>query len=546
MTEIPSARHHVQSDMGSPRWGGIWLIFAALAMVAFFWTGIAELIEVWQLPEYSHGPLIPILSALLFLRHLKSVPARDGPPNRVWPGVILLVVSLAFGAVGRLIDIDDIVAYGLILWVGAIILICFGWDTGKQFWPSVLHLVFMLPLPGALYYAVSTYLQGISSELGVFFVRLLDISVFLDGNIINLGVYKLHVAEACSGLRYLFPILSFSYIFAALYQGPFWHKAVLLLAAAPITIFMNALRIAIAAVVVNEYGVAHVEGFAHFFEGWVIFMSCVLLLFVLAVILVRLHPQRRRLVDVLDLETNGLWTQVRRAKFLHPSAALIGAGLLTAVGALFSESLPARPTVIADRYQFVVFPKELEDWRRGPHSSLDPETEAVLAADDYLSVRLERAEHSVPVELFIAWYENQNRGGVHSPEVCLPGGGWEIANLNSIVAPIDTGDSAASFTLNRAIIQKGMERMLVYYWYDQQGLRTASVLDAKFRLLQSKIRHGRNDSAIVRLLTPIQSGEDVAAAEARLKDSLGAVLKTLPRFIPGHGPTAGHVSESRS
>jgi exosortase len=72
----------------------------------------------------------------------------------------------------------------------------------------------------------------------------MSVPVFLEGNIIDLGVYKLHVAEACSGLRYLFPILSFSYIFAVLYKGPMWHKAVLLISAAPITVLMNSVRIA--------------------------------------------------------------------------------------------------------------------------------------------------------------------------------------------------------------------------------------------------------------------------------------------------------------
>ena len=113
----------------------------------------------------------------------------------------------------------------------AILLISFGWSQGKRFWPPVLHLVYMLPLPGVLYFKMSTFLQAISSELGVWFLQLMSVPVFLEGNIIDLGVYKLHVAEACSGLRYLFPILSFSYIFAVLYKGPMWHKAVLLLAA---------------------------------------------------------------------------------------------------------------------------------------------------------------------------------------------------------------------------------------------------------------------------------------------------------------------------
>nr|WP_231040479.1 archaeosortase/exosortase family protein [Bacillus velezensis] len=85
----------------------------------------------------------------------------------------------------------------------------------------------MLPLPQILYWELTIALQLISSELGVWLIRLADIPVFLEGNIIDLGVYKLQVADACSGLRYLFPILSFSYLMAILYRGPFWHKAVL-------------------------------------------------------------------------------------------------------------------------------------------------------------------------------------------------------------------------------------------------------------------------------------------------------------------------------
>src|SRR5690606_20774750 len=152
--------------------------------------------------------------------------------------------------------------------------------------------VYMLPLPGALYYGLSTWLQGVSSELGVYFLDLLRVPVYLEGNIIDLGPYRLHVAEACSGLRYLFPILSFSYIFAVLYQGPMWHKAVLLLAAAPITVVMNSARIALAGVIVNRWGIDHVEGFTHFFEGWVIFLSSVVLLFLLAWLLLRLRWPR--------------------------------------------------------------------------------------------------------------------------------------------------------------------------------------------------------------------------------------------------------------
>lgn len=511
-------------------WGLVWFALAVLGAAVFFAPGLDALLIGWQLPEYSHGPLIPVLSLLLFLRQLKSVPERPGPINDRWVGVAVVALALSFAALGRMAGIDDVVAYALILWVGGILLISFGWSTGKHFWPPVLHLVYMLPLPDTLYYKLSIWLQFISSELGVWFLRLLAVPVFLDGNIIDMGVYKLHVAEACSGLRYLFPILSFSYIFAVLYKGPMWHKAVLLLAAAPITVLMNSVRIAIAGYIVNTYGTDWVAGFTHFFEGWVIFVACVILLFGLARIMLFLHPARMSLAEALDLDTTGLWTQARRIRLVQPSAALIAAAVLAGAASLTWYALPDRGQIGVARESFQLFPREIGDWQSGPHQQLDPYVEETLGADDYRQVTLSRPD-GAEVGLFMAWYADQARGGVHSPEICLPGAGWEIAWLERADITAETG-SAVPFMINRAIIQKGETRMMVYYWFDQKGRKVAWDLAAKLWLVVDGVRTGRTDGGLVRLTTLIETDESDAEAEARLMEVVGALQDPLPRFIP--------------
>ncbi len=508
--------------------GVFWLLFMTVAALFLFQEALGELFVAWQLPEYSHGPLIPVLSILLFLRHLKVVPVQTAPVTDRDPGVALMLFALALGLAGKLIEIGDIVTYALILWVGAVLLICFGWRQGRQFWSPVLHLVYMLPLPGALYYGVSTYLQGVSSELGVFFLQLLQIPVFLEGNIIDLGIFKLHVAEACSGLRYMFPILSFSYIFAVIYRGPTWHKATLLVSAVPITILMNSVRIAVAGIIVNYFGLEHLEGFSHFFEGWVIFMLCIAALLVLAAVLLRLRPDRVKLRDALDLETDGLGEQAMRLRYVEPSRALVGSSLVIAVLAISWHIMPTREPVTVNRDPFTLFPRSIADWQAGPQRALDPQVEVILAADDYYSSTITKPSVNQPVDLFIAWYADQLSGGVHSPEVCLPGGGWEIAELNQINA---TDLSDAPFNLNRAVIQKGTSRMLVYYWFEQQGQRTASGFTAKMQLMTGKLTNGRQDSGLVRLTTPIDPNEGIDAAETRLNDAMQNVLIPLPRFI---------------
>ncbi|MEM9579918.1 MAG: archaeosortase/exosortase family protein, partial [Pseudomonadota bacterium] len=103
---------------GLANWGLFWLLVACLGAGLFFVEGLNALLAAWQLPEYSHGPLIPVLSGLLFLRQLKDVPVQTGPINDRWVGVAVVAGSLILGAMGKLANIHDIVAYALILWTG--------------------------------------------------------------------------------------------------------------------------------------------------------------------------------------------------------------------------------------------------------------------------------------------------------------------------------------------------------------------------------------------------------------------------------------------
>jgi len=513
-------------------WGMFWLLIATIAALIFFSDGINTMLAAWQLPEYSHGPLIPVLSAFLFLKQLKDYPINPDLHRNRWPGVALITLSLVIGAMGIMAGIGDIVAYALILWVGGVLLVSWGWDTGKHFWPGVVHLVYMLPLPGVIYYKVTSALQLISSELGVFFLRLADVPVFLDGNIIDLGTLKLHVAEACSGLRYMFPIMSFSYIFAALYRGPAWHKAVLLLAAVPIAVFMNSVRIAVAGMIVQYYGNDWLEGFTHFFEGWVIFLACILILFALAWLMLFLHPERPTLLKALDLDTDGLMEQIGRLQFVQSSKAMVTAGVLMVAGVLALQALPDRGGVVPERDSFALFPRSLGEWeQQSVRQTLDPQVVATLAADDYHLVTYNKDRGSYPVDLFMAWYNDQSKGGVHSPEICLPGAGWEIAWLERSDIT-EAMQSDAPFNINRAVIQQGETRMMVYYWFQQKDRRIASDFAAKYWLMIDGIRTGRTDGALVRLTTPIGPDESDAVAEARLKEVLIEMQTPISRFIP--------------
>lgn len=531
MAETGTIEPQIAPGTGQLGLGGV--MFAALVLVSLpiFWFGFESLIAAWSTAEYSHGPLIPLISLYLFLRELRKSPLPQAQVNDRWHGIALIGFSLILAYLGNLMQVADIVTYAFILWVGGVVLTVFGWKRGKTHWAPVLHLIFMLPLPQILYWKLTIFLQTVSSVIGVWIVSLAGIPVFLEGNIIDLGVYKLQVAEACSGLRYLFPILSFSYLFSILYSGPIWHKAVLLLAAAPLTVLMNSFRIGIIGVLVNSYGIEQAEGFLHFFEGWVIFLLCIGALFLMAVLLQRTSPDPKPLADTIDLDFEGFGQIAKRVFGIRLSAALITGVAITAVASAILIFAPKAERVIVDRAPFSLFPRNIDGWS-GYTSKLDPAIQVVLGADDYVNATFSQPDENQYISMFVAYYEDQTSGeGIHSPEICLPVGGWEIFSLEPYSIDM-TSTPYGEFQVNRAVIQKGTSMQLVYYWFEQRGERLTNDVKAKISVLADSMATGRADGALVRFVTPIGPDETQELADARLQRFMALSLQKLPRFVP--------------
>jgi exosortase D (VPLPA-CTERM-specific) len=508
-------------------------LFAALLLAGLplFWMGFVSLASAWSTAEYSHGPLIPLISLYLFLRELRIAPLPDASPGPRWPGIVVIVGSLLVAGLGNLMRVPDIITYAFIIWVAGVVLVAFGWRRGITHMLPVFHLIFMLPLPQFLYWKLTIFLQGVSSQLGVWFVERAGVPVFLEGNVIDLGVYKLQVAEACSGLRYLFPILSFSYLFAILYRGPLWHKAVLLLTAAPLTVLMNSFRIGVIGVMVNHYGIEQAEGFLHFFEGWVVFLICVALLFLLAILLQRFAPNPLSLTEAIDLDFEGFGRIFTRIFRVRATVAMLAAVLLTGAASAAWQFLPARQIEVLNRDPLALYPRSVDGWS-GYTTQLTPDIEKVLAADDYLNAFYQKPGEDDLVSFFVAYYNKQTEGqGIHSPEVCLPTGGWEVFSMEA--TPVDmTAVGYGMIDANRAVIQKGTSKQLVYYWFEGRGKRMSNDFQAKMSVLRDSLTIGRTDGALVRFVTPIGPDEAEADADARILRFMEQSLKSLPRFVP--------------
>jgi exosortase D (VPLPA-CTERM-specific) len=342
-------------------------------------------------------------------------------------------------------------------------------------------------------------------------------------------VMKLQVVEACAGLRYMFSLLSFGYICAYLYQVEIWKRVIIFLSTIPITILMNSLRIAIVGITVNLYGVEAAEGFTHNFQGIAVFSICLLLLFIEMWLLTKVG-RKSSFRQVFGIDFSNKDNQPHDSTSAAISNPYIIGLLLISLASFATSTLSERIEQIPSRSSLVKFPTQIGSWE-GNFRKISPEVIQKLNFSDYLLADYRQASNGIPVDFYIAYYETQRKGASpHSPRVCIPGGGWEISNISRQTALINHQEKPLLF--NRAIIKKGSNTQLVYYWFQQRGRSIANEYLMKWYLLTDAIVRNRTDGALVRLVTPILPNEKIEDADRRLLEFASESYGLLKEYIP--------------
>ena len=512
---------------------GVITLLIAIGLTTVFYDGLRQMVGGWNKEEYSYAYLVPVISAWLIWQKRADLAAIQPRPS--WVGVGVVLLGLLIGMFGKLSTIYTVIHYAFIVMIIGVAWTSVGWRGVKIIWAPLLYLAFMVPLPEFLYRNLSAELQLISSSLGVVIIRLLNIPVFLEGNVIDLGTYKLQVVEACSGLRYLFPLMSFGFLCAYLYNGPHWHKLVLFASTLPITVLINSVRIGVTGALVDNFGIASAEGFLHLFEGWIIFLAAVGLFFGMMLIMARLAGRGGSLGDLLNLDL--LWpTQKKRSEPMASSSQhgawpmIAVAGLLVAAS-VATNSAPVREDVIPPRQSLALFPMAVNDWR-GQEQVLEKQYQDALKLDDHILADYWRPGEQRPVNLWIAYYASQRTGAsAHSPRSCIPGGGWEITDLSDHRLG-GVADDGGDITVKRAVIAKGLSKQLVYYWFQQRGRHMTNEYVVKWMIFWDALTRKRTDGALVRLVTTVPEGTDISAADARLAAFLREVHPLTHAYIP--------------
>ena len=172
--------------------------------------------------------------------------------------------------------------------------------------------------------------------------------------------------------------------------------------------------------------------------------------------------------------------------------------LLLATSAFIARA--SKPEIVPAREPLSGLPMQIGSWMGHDSPPMDPQIRDVLGVDDYID-RTYYSPELFPTGLYVGYYRSQREGDtIHSPLNCLPGAGWNPVTKGHITIPVE-GDGRIE--INRIVIQKGMDRQLVLYWYQSHGRVIASEYWGKIYTVLDALRTNRTDAAMVRIVCPI-------------------------------------------
>jgi EpsI family protein len=210
--------------------------------------------------------------------------------------------------------------------------------------------------------------------------------------------------------------------------------------------------------------------------------------------------------------------------FVVAGCLLGGAGLLAA---------KSRTEVIPARESFGLFPMQIGEWHGRALPDFDAEILAVLGVDEYVNRAYTRGPQYV--SLYVGYYGSQRQGDtMHSPLNCLPGAGWlPVRQEHSTLQVRDEG-RIRSIEVNDFVIQKGLDRQVVLYWYQGHGRVVASEYWGKVYTVVDSLRLNRTDGSLVRVVAPVLGNEPGAEDRARgeAMQFVRDMFPQLSRFLP--------------
>jgi exosortase len=292
--------HSVRS---TSRWSAclaMLLLVAALAVLAWgYWPAYQDMAVEWRNPQYSHGYLVPVFALIMLglrrdhLARIKLDVYPAGLPVIILAGVLRFAENYYFGQ-------EWVDSVSLLVFLAGLALLVGGWPALRWAGPSIIFLVFMIPLPFTVEVTFSGQLQLIATTASTYVLQTLGQPALSQGSVIiinrgeSLNEVRLNVVEQCSGLRMLLIFFALSTAVCFLMRGTWWEKSLVFVSAVPIALIANITRISVTGLLYVYSDEKFAQLVFHDLAGWLMMPFALILLWIELRILARLFVETRR------------------------------------------------------------------------------------------------------------------------------------------------------------------------------------------------------------------------------------------------------------
>src|ERR1700677_3025684 len=268
---LPDAEKELRRANSAP-WL-VWLPYAAIAillLVIYYRVAFKLVYDWYTIPDYSHGFLVPFFA--LFLLWDKRKTLSNTPIQQSWRGIALVVFAIVILILG-VYGVELFTArISFVFLLAGLIWTLFGSRMLRELCFPLLVLVLAIPFPTILFNQITFPLQLFASRIASDILPMLGVPVLLEGNVIQLPVMKLEVAEACSGIRSLMSLFTLAVFYGYFLERTTTRRVILALASIPIAVTANVFRIVGTGLCVQYWDPDKALGFFHEFSGWVMFV----------------------------------------------------------------------------------------------------------------------------------------------------------------------------------------------------------------------------------------------------------------------------------
>lgn len=501
------------------------IVILTVLFIAAYYVPLKSMVNIWwENVDYSYGFLIPPTSAYLLWEKRKTL---GGIPIRsawgILPILVFFILISIYGILGSSGNVSmPSIPILIILFTG----FCFGIEAVKRLILPLGFLFLMIPVPAFLERSVGMYLKAMSSKLGGAFIRLFNIPVNVSGNIIDLGTIQLQVVDACSGLRYIFPLLALGILYAYFFERIVWKRLFLVFITIPLGVAINALRIGVTGILTDMFGSKVSEGFFHGFSGLVLFVFAFIMLFVISRLLSVFSPKAAAGKESTGPKSGDATPVVESKK--TTGAFLFSAAVLSCV-AVLSLSTGTMPAVVIDG-GIQGFPLLIGEWKGRPEK-VDPVIVKESGAEEAFSGDFINGSGSA-ISLYMGYRSTaflSNENFFHSPTVCIPSSGWAEQEVKR--RTITNVPYFGSLEVTKMVIEKDGIRQLVYFWFQTKDEATYDKNINRLHLSLHAIRMDNTHDLFIRPITMISPAEGIDGAEIRMDEFVRKMMPVLLQFL---------------